>query len=93
MLVYGAIVIEKPRLDLPADRIAERAAPVAGEIRRRRGNSVADQLDGQELFFAHVHLHGGPAPVRRYLPDLSTACWTERSIRARCSIYGCRSPK
>src|SRR4051812_45616935 len=28
------------------------------------------QLDGQELFFAHVHLHGGPAPVRRYLPDL-----------------------
>jgi threonine dehydrogenase-like Zn-dependent dehydrogenase len=28
------------------------------------------QLDGQELFFSHVHLHGGPAPVRRYLPDL-----------------------
>src|SRR5215471_6469064 len=26
------------------------------------------QLDGQNLFFAHVHLHGGPAPVRRYLP-------------------------
>ena len=28
------------------------------------------KLDGQELFFAHVHLHGGPAPVRRYLPKL-----------------------
>jgi threonine dehydrogenase-like Zn-dependent dehydrogenase len=28
------------------------------------------ELEGQELFFAHVHLHGGPAPVRRYLPDL-----------------------
>lgn len=27
-------------------------------------------LDGQALFFSHVHLHGGPAPVRRYLPDL-----------------------
>ena len=27
------------------------------------------ELDGQELFFAHVHLHGGPAPVRRYLPE------------------------
>jgi threonine dehydrogenase-like Zn-dependent dehydrogenase len=27
-------------------------------------------LDGQELFFAHVHLHGGPAPVRRFLPKL-----------------------
>src|SRR4051794_34672131 len=28
------------------------------------------ELGGQELFFAHVHLHGGPAPVRRYLPEL-----------------------
>jgi threonine dehydrogenase-like Zn-dependent dehydrogenase len=27
-------------------------------------------LDGAELFFAHVHLHGGPAPVRRFLPEL-----------------------
>jgi len=25
-------------------------------------------LDGAALFFTHVHLHGGPAPVRRYLP-------------------------
>ena len=28
------------------------------------------ELDGEELFYAHVHLHGGPAPVRRYLPKL-----------------------
>jgi len=27
-------------------------------------------LDGQKLFFTHVHMHGGPAPVRRYLPKL-----------------------
>lgn len=27
-------------------------------------------LEGQELFFSHIHLHGGPAPVRRYLPKL-----------------------
>jgi threonine dehydrogenase-like Zn-dependent dehydrogenase len=27
-------------------------------------------LDGSQLFFSHVHLHGGPAPVRRYLPQL-----------------------
>jgi threonine dehydrogenase-like Zn-dependent dehydrogenase len=27
-------------------------------------------LDGTELFYTHVHLHGGPAPVRRYLPQL-----------------------
>lgn len=28
------------------------------------------ELNGEKLFFAHVHLHGGPAPVRRYLPKL-----------------------
>jgi len=28
------------------------------------------ELEGTELFFAHVHVHGGPAPVRRYLPEL-----------------------
>ncbi|WP_432837931.1 zinc-dependent alcohol dehydrogenase family protein [Dactylosporangium sp. CA-092794] len=28
------------------------------------------QLPGQELFFSYVHLHGGPAPVRRFLPEL-----------------------
>ncbi|MFF5225061.1 zinc-dependent alcohol dehydrogenase family protein [Dactylosporangium sp. NPDC000521] len=27
-------------------------------------------LPGAELFFSHVHLHGGPAPVRRFLPEL-----------------------
>ena len=33
-------------------------------------------LDGQELFFAHVHLHGGPAPARRYLPHLIDLVWS-----------------
>ena len=28
------------------------------------------QLPGEELFYAEVHLHGGPAPVRRFLPEL-----------------------
>jgi threonine dehydrogenase-like Zn-dependent dehydrogenase len=32
-------------------------------------------LDGQGLFFAHVRLHGGPAPVRRYLPHLIDLVW------------------
>ena len=27
-------------------------------------------LNGEALFYTHVHLHGGPAPVRRYLPAL-----------------------
>jgi threonine dehydrogenase-like Zn-dependent dehydrogenase len=28
------------------------------------------QLDSTQLFFGHVNLHGGPAPVRAYLPEL-----------------------
>ncbi len=28
------------------------------------------EFDGETLFSTHVHLHGGPAPVRRYLPKL-----------------------
>src|SRR3954470_15829239 len=28
------------------------------------------QLEGADLFYRHVRLHGGPAPVRRYLPHL-----------------------
>jgi threonine dehydrogenase-like Zn-dependent dehydrogenase len=28
------------------------------------------ELNGEELFFEHVHLHGGPAPVRAFLPTL-----------------------
>jgi len=34
------------------------------------------ELDGQDLFFRHVHLHGGPAPVRRYLPELIELVWS-----------------
>ncbi|MEX5296606.1 zinc-dependent alcohol dehydrogenase family protein [Kocuria sp. CPCC 205268] len=36
-------------------------------------------LPGQELFFSGVHLHGGPAPVRRFLPELIRLIW-EREI-------------
>jgi threonine dehydrogenase-like Zn-dependent dehydrogenase len=32
-------------------------------------------LPGQALFFSHVHLHGGPAPVRQYLPQLIDLIW------------------
>jgi threonine dehydrogenase-like Zn-dependent dehydrogenase len=32
-------------------------------------------LDGQALFFTHVRLHGGPAPVRQYLPELIDRVW------------------
>jgi threonine dehydrogenase-like Zn-dependent dehydrogenase len=35
-------------------------------------------LPGDELFFSHVHLHGGPAPVRRFLPELVDLIWNRR---------------
>jgi threonine dehydrogenase-like Zn-dependent dehydrogenase len=34
------------------------------------------QLDGAELFYTHIHLHGGPAPARRFLPDLIEMVWS-----------------
>ncbi|QRI77903.1 MULTISPECIES: zinc-dependent alcohol dehydrogenase family protein [Rhodococcus] len=36
------------------------------------------QLPGEELFFSHVHLHGGPAPVRQYLPELIDLIWNRK---------------
>jgi threonine dehydrogenase-like Zn-dependent dehydrogenase len=36
------------------------------------------QLDGQALFYSHVRLHGGPAPVRRFLPELIKLVWNGR---------------
>lgn len=36
------------------------------------------QLSGQDLFYSHVHLHGGPAPVRRYLPQLIDLVWKRK---------------
>ncbi len=35
------------------------------------------ELPGEELFFSHVHLLGGPAPVREYLPELIDLIWTD----------------
>ena len=35
-------------------------------------------IPGDEFFYSHVHLHGGPAPVRRFLPDLIQRIWERR---------------
>lgn len=32
-------------------------------------------IDGLELFFSSIHLHGGPAPVRQYLEHLIELIW------------------
>jgi threonine dehydrogenase-like Zn-dependent dehydrogenase len=36
------------------------------------------ELPGMALFYATVHLHGGPAPVRRYLPELIDLIWNRK---------------
>jgi threonine dehydrogenase-like Zn-dependent dehydrogenase len=35
-------------------------------------------LPGEELFYSHVHLHGGPAPVRAFLPELIDLIWNRQ---------------
>jgi threonine dehydrogenase-like Zn-dependent dehydrogenase len=35
-------------------------------------------IPGDELFMAGVHIHGGPAPVRRFLPELIRLIWERR---------------
>jgi threonine dehydrogenase-like Zn-dependent dehydrogenase len=37
------------------------------------GHEVA--VPGMDLFWSLVHLHGGPAPVRRFLPELIDLIW------------------
>jgi threonine dehydrogenase-like Zn-dependent dehydrogenase len=36
------------------------------------------ELSVEELFFSAVHLHGGPAPVRRFLPELIGLIWNRQ---------------
>src|SRR5204863_7619687 len=36
------------------------------------------ELNGENLFYSHIHLHGGPAPVRRYLPELIKLVWSRK---------------
>lgn len=42
------------------------------------GVSHGVELPGEALFYGSVHLHGGPAPVRQYLPKLIDLIWTDK---------------
>jgi threonine dehydrogenase-like Zn-dependent dehydrogenase len=42
------------------------------------GVSHGVSLPGDQLFYAEVHLLGGPAPVRRFLPELIDLVWREQ---------------
>jgi threonine dehydrogenase-like Zn-dependent dehydrogenase len=35
-------------------------------------------LDGMDLFWSLAHVHGGPAPVRRFLPELIDLVWNRQ---------------
>ena len=35
-------------------------------------------IPGDELFMSGVHIHGGPAPVRRFLPELIELIWDRK---------------
>ena len=54
------------------------------------GVSHGVEIPGLELFFAEVHLHGGPAPVRRYLPHLIDLVLNETINPAR--VFDLRLP-
>jgi threonine dehydrogenase-like Zn-dependent dehydrogenase len=36
------------------------------------------EIPDDELFFSQIHLHGGPAPVRRFLPQLVDLIWNRQ---------------
>ena len=46
--------------------------------RLRRRHPRRRAAPAMDLFFSHVHLHGGPAPVRRFLPDLIDLIWNRQ---------------
>ena len=50
------------------------------------------ELPGDELFFSGVHLHGGPAPVRRFLPELIELIW-DRQDRPRQGLRPHPAPR
>ena len=61
--------------------------------RIRRGQLRRPDPQGIDLFFAGIHTQGGPAPVRRFLPDSSTSSGRARSIQARSSTSPSRSTR
>ena len=51
------------------------------------------QLAGAELFWSHVHVHGGPAPVRRFLPQLIDLIWNRQIDPGKVFDLDCLSSR
>jgi threonine dehydrogenase-like Zn-dependent dehydrogenase len=68
------------RKKVDVDQTAQIGNPWTNDpIRRRLGHvGVAHgvELSSEELFFSEVQFFGGPAPVRRFLPDLIERIWS-----------------
>jgi hypothetical protein len=47
-------------------------------------------LNGTDLFYSLVHRHGGPAQVRRFLPDLVDRILNRQTHLAGSSTSSCR---
>ena len=58
------------------------APPARAATSASWASTTTSALGGLELFFADVHLLGGPAPVRRFLPELIQLIW-DRADRPR----------
>ncbi len=85
----GGARIKEMTMGIGADAVLECAGTqesiIQGVRSTRPGGSMSYvglphgvELDAEQLFFAHVHLHGGPAPVRRYLPELIDLVWQQK---------------
>ncbi len=71
---FGATEIVTERGDEGAARIKELTGGHVGFV----GVLHDVEIPGEEFFFSHVHLHGGPAPVRRFLPELVDLIWNRK---------------
>ena len=80
--------------DSMLERVGTQESMVQAIRSIRRGRSVgyvgvphAVEIKGEELFFPNIHLQGGPALVRRYLPKLIEQLWElRRSTRTQCPL-------
>ena len=50
-------------------------------------------LDGMDLFWSLAHVHGGPAPVRRFLPELIDLIWNRQIDPGKVFDLTCRSTR
>ena len=65
-------------LQSEAEQARERLAAHLAKGLRQLGVMDGVELPGEELFFSNVHLHGGPSPVRRFLPELVDLIWDRK---------------